>query len=182
MASLLGVSRQTIYNKIKRHNISYVGRFSDHDDKQLKAAITNITTNNPNAEEAMIQGHLWSQGISVQRKPLRSTLVQWLTNPGLGTMAHQRLRIKRQYYSVLWPNYLWHIDGNHKLVRWGIILHHGIDGFSRFVVFGCFSDNNRTSTVHQLFTKAIEIYRYPFRIRTDYGRENIEIWQNVVAK
>lgn len=127
----------------------------------------------------MVQGHLRSQGISVQRKRLRLTLKE--VDP-LGTLARQRLRIKRRVYSVPCSNYLWHIDGNHKRIRWGIVLHHGIYGFSRFVVFGRFSDNNRASTVQQLFTEAVEKYKYPFRVRTDYGGENVEVWQNMVAQ
>lgn len=30
--------------------------------------------------------------------------------------------------------------------------------------------------------EAIGKYRYPFRVRTDYGGENIEVWRDMVAK
>ncbi|KAF4114111.1 hypothetical protein G5714_004334 [Onychostoma macrolepis] len=40
-------------------------------------------------------------------------------------------------------NSLWHIDGNHKLIRWRIVIH----GYSRLVVFLRASDNNRGGTV-----------------------------------
>ena len=33
------------------------------------------------------------------------------------------------------PNSLWHIDGYHKLIRWRVIIHGGIDGFSRLPVY-----------------------------------------------
>ena len=59
---------------------------------------------------------------------------------------------------------------------------YGIDGFSRLVVFGRFSGNNRALTVHQLFMEALNKYLYPFRVRTDYGGENIQVWQSMVAK
>ena len=45
------------------------------------------------------------------------------------------------------------IDGNHKLIRRGFVLHHGIDGFSRLVTFGKFSTNNRATTVLQIFVR-----------------------------
>ena len=179
MASSLGVSRPTIYNEMRRHNINYQGRFSSHNDAELRTAMVNIKSNHPNAGQVMVQGHLQSQGIIVQRKRMRETLKE--VDPR-GTLARQRLRIKRRIYSVPCPNYIWHIDGNHKLIRWGMVLHHGIDGFSRLVVLGRFSDNNRASTVHQLFMEAVDKYQYPFRVCTDYGGENVEVWQSMVAK
>ncbi|KAF8871940.1 hypothetical protein CPB84DRAFT_1691779, partial [Gymnopilus junonius] len=41
--------------------------------------------------------------------------------------------IKRVKYSVKGPNALWHLDGHHKLIWWGIVLHGFVDGFSRTV-------------------------------------------------
>ncbi|KAI6006192.1 hypothetical protein F5J12DRAFT_721182, partial [Pisolithus orientalis] len=32
-------------------------------------------------------------------------------------------------YHVKWPNALWHMDGHHKLIQWGIVIHGFIDGF-----------------------------------------------------
>lgn len=57
-----------------------------------------------------------------------------------------------------------------------------IDGFSRLVVFGRFSNNNRASTVEQLFAEAVNKFQHPFRVRTDYGGENVDVWQHMVAK
>ena len=38
-------------------------------------------------------------------------------------------------YHVCMPNSLWHIDGHHKLIRWRIIVHGGIDGYSRLPMY-----------------------------------------------
>jgi len=38
-----------------------------------------------------------------------------------------------QDYSVDHPNALWHIDGHHKLILWGIVIHGIADGDSRTV-------------------------------------------------
>ncbi|KAI5987282.1 hypothetical protein EDD15DRAFT_2173867, partial [Pisolithus albus] len=35
----------------------------------------------------------------------------------------------RHKYHIKQPNALWHIDGHHKLIRWGIVIHGFIDGF-----------------------------------------------------
>ena len=59
--------------------------------------------------------------------------------------------------------------------------HHGIDGFSRLVVFAGCSPNNRAETVHLLFRGGIPKYGRPLRIRTDHGGENIDIWHDMIA-
>ncbi|KAJ7927346.1 hypothetical protein B0H13DRAFT_1598765, partial [Mycena leptocephala] len=43
------------------------------------------------------------------------------------------LAIRRRRYKVPRPNYLWHCDGYHKLIWWGIVIHGFIDGYCRTV-------------------------------------------------
>ena len=52
------------------------------------------------------------------------------------------------------PNALWHIDGCHKLIRWCLVIHGGIDGFSRLIVYKV-SPNNRAETVFNVFIEAV---------------------------
>ena len=78
------------------------------------------------------------------------------------------------------PNAVWHIDGNHKLIKWRLVIHGGIDGYSRTVVFLDCSDNNRATTVLRCFTKAVDNYDLPTKIRTDLGGENIEVWRYLI--
>lgn len=69
-----------------------------------------------------------------------------------------------------------HIDGNHKLIQpYRIVIHGGLDGFSRMIVFLQASTNNRASTVLQYFQSAVEHYNLPSRVRSDLGMENIEV-------
>lgn len=74
---------------------------------------------------------------------------------------------------------MWHIDGNHKLIRWGLEIHHEIDGFSRLVTFCRCSNNNRSTTVFPPFQDAAAKYGRPMRVRTDHGGENILIWRDM---
>lgn len=56
-----------------------------------------------------------------------------------------------------------------------MVIHGGIDGYSRLVVFLKCSNNNRASTVLKAFQNATTCYFIPSRIRTDYGGENIDV-------
>ncbi|KAJ7629233.1 hypothetical protein DFH06DRAFT_903252, partial [Mycena polygramma] len=47
----------------------------------------------------------------------------------LGRVLRHRKIIKRWVYHVKRPNALWHLDGHHKMIRWGIVVHGMTDGF-----------------------------------------------------
>ena len=72
------------------------------------------------------------------------------------------------------------IDGHHKLIRWKMVTHAAIDGYSRLIVFLKCSDNNKSSTVYQNFLEAVSTYGLPSHIRTDQGRENTLIQSSFV--
>ncbi|XP_046871238.1 uncharacterized protein LOC124463537 [Hypomesus transpacificus] len=93
-------------------------------------------------------------------------------NPRAVALRAMSQRLHRRSYCVTGPNSLWHLDGNHKLIRWRIVIHGGIDGYSRLVVFLRASSNNRSSTVMDCFMKAVTRYGVPSRVRTDHGGEN----------
>ena len=76
-------------------------------------------------------------------------------NPS-GVESRQRACIIRRSYNVASSNALWHIDGQHSLVRWKVVVHGGIDGYSRKIVYLHASGNNRADTVMKLFTKAVQ--------------------------
>lgn len=72
-----------------------------------------------------------------------------------------------EFYSVAAPNHLWHMDTNHKLIRWNLVIAGGIDGFSRFVVFLKCVDNNRADTIFTCFESGVQNYGIPLRVRSD---------------
>lgn len=59
--------------------------------------------------------------------------------------------------------------------RWRIVIHGGIDGYSRLIVFLRASNNNRSSTVMNCFLNAVARYGVPSRVRTDHGGENNDV-------
>ena len=81
--------------------------------------------------------------------------------------------LKRRVYQVECPNALWHLDGYHKLIRWRIVVHGGIDGYSRLITYLSASPNNESESVLSAFLKSIEEFGLPSRARTDKGGENV---------
>ena len=63
------------------------------------------------------------------------------------------------------------MDGNHKLVKWGFVIHVAIDGYRRLVTFAETSTNNEAITVLNHFLSALETFGWPLRgtVRTDHG-------------
>ena len=61
-----------------------------------------------------IEGSLVSQGIRVQRARLRNCLKR--VDP-IGRRLRSITTIRRRVYNVRSPLALWHMDGNHKLIR-----------------------------------------------------------------
>ena len=87
--------------------------------------------------------------------------------------------MRRRVYHVDGPNCLWHIDGNHKLIKWRFVIHGGIDGFSRNL--HC-SNNYRAITHLSLFVNAVQSHGLPEKVRSDLGGENVDIWRYMVER
>jgi len=61
------------------------------------------------------------------------------------------------------------------LIRWGIVIHGFIDGYSRLITGLHASDNNMATTVLDVFLRAADVYGVPSRIRGDHGTENLMV-------
>ncbi|KAJ9128251.1 hypothetical protein QFC24_000544 [Naganishia onofrii] len=117
-------------------------------------------------------GWLRSKNIPCTRKQVRRVL----ENMRPAEHLERRLQaIPRKKYRARFVNTLWHIDGNHKLIRWKIVIHGGIDGASHLATFMTASDNNRALTVCQSFVEGAQKWGWPVRVRADYGGENLEV-------
>jgi len=92
-----------------------------------------------------------------------------------GVLERSRKPIKRRVYSVPGPHYLWHMDGNHKLIRWGIVIHGCIDGCTRYIIYLVARDNNRAETVLDAFVEGVARNQLPLRVRGDKGGENVRV-------
>ena len=63
----------------------------------------------------MLMGHVRGKGYRIQWERVRQSLLR--TDP-LGVRQRWRKSIRRRVYHVSGPLALWHIDGNHKLIRY----------------------------------------------------------------
>lgn len=122
----------------------------------------------------LVEGGLRAKGFKIQRRRVHDSISR--VNPVMSAVRGHSFKIVRRRYSVPCPNALWHIDGDHKLIEpYRIVIHGGIDGYSRLVVFLRASTNNRASTVLELFQQAVTLYSLPSRVRSDQGLENVDV-------
>lgn len=84
---------------------------------------------------------------------------------------------------IIYVSFCRHIDGNHKLIQpYRIVIHGGIDGYSRLVVYLRASTDNTAQTVLSLFQAAVEKYNLPSRVRSDLGLENIAVGRYMLER
>jgi hypothetical protein len=102
----LGVSRPVLYKFIRKNGISHE-KYSTLSEQEVQNLVAEVKKKHPNAGEVMLQGHLQSKGITLQRHKIRTAI--HVVDPD-GVEARKRPTIKRRVYSVPYPNYLWHID------------------------------------------------------------------------
>jgi len=171
ISRLLCVSRRTLFD-LTTGNPNYNDPHRSLTDDELESVLHGYGSNSLYRGEVMVAGFLRSNGFLVPRSQLRATLHRIDID---GIAIRSRRYIKRREYSVFGPHHLWHIDGNHKLDKYGIVIFGGIDGFSRAITFLKATCNNRATTMLPIFKKAIEEFQVPSRVRADGGGENVLI-------
>jgi transposase-like protein len=128
LARLIGVHRNTLYKYLRLYNVDY--SFSNLPDTELDRIVQAYRAAKPESGLQYLVGFLCSQGLRVQRSRARASVLR--VDP-VGRVLHARTAIRRRSYKVKRPNALWHFDGHHKLIRYGIVIHGGADGYDRTV-------------------------------------------------
>ena len=123
----------------------------------------------------MLEGHQRNSGVFVSRESLRESIRRVKVN--IRPQPYQLIR--RREYSVKAPLTMWHIDGHHKLIRWRFVVHGGIDGFSRVVVFLFVATDNRASTVLLSFIHGVKTWGLPCDYIFFNNTELIMAWKTL---
>ena len=173
VAQLLCVSRSTLYRRLRDYGIS-TDDYSNLTASELDEIVQMIKVDHPNDGEVLIKGHLLRLGVKVRRSDLRASIHRIDHERTVERRSHT---IKRRTYMVAAPNAVWHVDGNHKLIRWRFVIHAGVDGFSRTVVFIKCANNNKSATVLEAFRMGVSQFGIPDCVRSDHGGENVGIWR-----
>lgn len=176
IARMIGVSRSTLYRRLEEFNIDCKS-YTDISPSELDDVLKDIKLNHPDIGEVILRGHLLHMGIKVTRSQLRASIHRIDHS---NTVARQSRVINRRVYCVPHPNSVWHIDGNHKMIRWRLVVHAGVDGFTRLIVFIKCSNNNCSSTVLDAFQEGERTFGTPDSVRSDHGGENVLVWRHML--
>ena len=115
IAELFGVSRRTLYNIRLRYNMcDGLQSFTELSDNELLEVVEEIKHDMPEIGYNMLKGILRSRGINVPIIRIQQCIRE--VDP-INTSLRWAAPTSRRRYGVPYPNFLWHIDGNHKLIR-----------------------------------------------------------------
>ncbi|KAK6996202.1 hypothetical protein R3P38DRAFT_3287888 [Favolaschia claudopus] len=153
LARAMGVSRPTLIDQMKKHGVH--NEFTQLSKADLDKLVRSVRKAKPDSGIRYLIGFL---------------------------RCHGRRIIERGKYQVSRPHALWHIDGHHKLILWGIVIHGIVDGYSRTITGLRASTNNRASTVLDVFLEAVGKYGLPSRMRGDRGAENKKVSVYMILK
>ena len=117
IASLLGVSVRTIEQRLSDYGLNVRSTYSCINNVKLDEMILNILTEFPNTGYRRLAGFLLSRGLRIQHWRIREAM-QRVNRAGVLLRALVLRAVHRSRYQVYGPLALWHIDGNHKLIRY----------------------------------------------------------------
>jgi hypothetical protein len=129
LGKVLGLNRKTVAANMKLQNVSHIS-FSPIANDDLDAIVKRYKDRHPMTGIQYVRGYLLSRHIRVQKRRVEQSVGRVSK---LSSLLRRQTIIKRQQYLSSRPNALWHIDGHHKLILWGIVIHGIADGYDRSV-------------------------------------------------
>lgn len=129
ISQILAVSRSTLYRAMEGSDL--LG-YTDISDQHLDEVVIRYKQIHPFDGERMLIGYLRSQDIHLPRQRIQECIHR--VDPG-GVRSRSVRLIQRRTCYAEGANYVWHMDGNHKLIRWKFVIHGAVDGYSRLVTF-----------------------------------------------
>ena len=117
MAEMLGVSEKTVGRRLKELGLSISNSFFCIIDAELDSIITSILNDFPNCGYKRMLGFLKARGLCLQQSRVREAMRR-VDPEGVLIRSLQLTTVSRRSYNVHQPLQLWHLDGNHKLIRY----------------------------------------------------------------
>ena len=114
ISDILGVSVRTVRRRMSEYDLSVRELYCQITDSQLDGIVREVQNQFPTCGNRQMQGHLLARGVRVQQHRVRES--QRRVDP-CGSIMRRLRTINRRQYQVNGPGALWHIDGNHKLIR-----------------------------------------------------------------
>ena len=114
IASILGISRATLYRRLDEEGLSSNCMYSNISDQDLDSYILSIKRSHPNDGERLLAGHLCRLGIVVPRTRLRGSIHR--VDPE-NTAARRSITVRRRAYHAEGPNSVWHVDGMSRITQ-----------------------------------------------------------------
>lgn len=128
VARELKVHYNTVKNYAAEYNINT--SYSTMTDAELDELVRAYKLLRPTSGRRYAEGHIRDLGHRLQESRVHESLKRV---DGLGNILRKNDTVKRRVYHVPRPNHLWHLDGHHKLILWGFVIHGVIDGYDRMV-------------------------------------------------
>lgn len=116
LAEVHGISRSTLYRRMKEESLSVRSNYSDLSDHELDQKVRSIKGRTPHAGYRLVKGSLQAMGHRVTWRRVKMSL-QRVDGAGVLSRMIQLSCVARRTYSVPAPLSLVHIDTNHKLIR-----------------------------------------------------------------
>ncbi|KAF3851760.1 hypothetical protein F7725_005115 [Dissostichus mawsoni] len=130
IATLLGVPEKTVKRRMHENGLSIKQSYSTLTDDELDNLVLSVKARTPHVGYRMMKGILKAMGHRVQWKRVSSSM-HHVDSVGVLTRMARMGCVARRTYSVQGPLHLVHIDTNHKLIRYGLV----IFGFSRKIMY-----------------------------------------------
>ncbi|XP_039856886.1 uncharacterized protein LOC120714622 isoform X2 [Simochromis diagramma] len=138
--------------------------YSSVTDDELDSLVRSVKMRLPHIDYRMMMGELQAMGYRVKWEQVSASMHRVDAAGILERMASVGC-VARRVYSVKGPLSLVHVDTNHKLIRYGIVIFAGIDGYSRKIMHLGAGNNNKASTASGFFMSSVEQFGFPLRAR-----------------
>jgi Bacterial regulatory protein, Fis family len=172
LAKVLGLHRNTLRRRLKEAGMSR--EFSTITNANLDELLRAYKQRRPESGLRYAIGYLRTRGLKVQHKRVMMSLKRI---DGLGRILQHRQVTQRRTYTAKRPNAIWHVDGHHKLIRWGIVIHGFIDGYCRTVSLHCdqtFDFSNLTD-----YCPSCELKQPRYHCPGAFASWNRRIWTSI---